>query len=88
MVPGATGFRHVQAGEKTRGFSGAGFTRTPVSSSGCITTSSAEIRGMSAETGSPSRRWFCGFPPLCAWRGDQVYPLVTVFDLDLTFVGR
>ncbi len=88
MAQGATGVRHVQAGEETRGFSGAGFTRTPVSSSGCITTSSAEIRGMTAETGLPSRQWFCGSPPLCARRGDQVDPFITVFDLDLPFVGR
>lgn len=27
MVPVPQAFRHVQAGEKTRGFSGAGFTR-------------------------------------------------------------
>ncbi len=45
MVPVPQAFRHVQAGEQTRGFSGEASRGTPVSSRGCITTSSAEYAG-------------------------------------------
>ncbi len=62
---------------------------TPVSSRGCITTSSAEIRGMTR------RNWLTQpmvvlriSTTLRAGAVTEVYPFLTVFDLDLPFVGQ
>ena len=75
-------------GEQTRGFSGAGFTRYAGIEQRlhhhfqCRNTwDDAQKLAYPADSG------FADLHHFARWRGDQVDPFITVFDLDLPFVG-
>lgn len=82
-------FRHVQTGEQTRGFSGAGFTRyAGIEQRLHYYFQRRNARDNAQKLAHPANGGFADFHHFARWRSDQVYPLVTVFDLDLPFIGR
>ncbi len=89
MVPVPQAFRHVQAGEQTRGFSGAGFTRyAGIEQRLHHHFQCRNTRDDAQKLAHPADGGFADLHHFAGWRGDRVYPFLTVFDLDLPFVGQ
>ena len=87
QVPQA--FRHVQAGEQTRGFSGASFTRyAGIEQRLHHHFQCRNTRDDAQKLAHPADGGFADLHHFAGWRGDQVYPFLTVFDLDLPFIGQ
>ncbi|GHL30847.1 hypothetical protein ECZU26_16720 [Escherichia coli] len=88
MVPVPQAFRHVQAGEQTRGFSGAGFTRY------AGIEQRLHHHFQCRNTRDDAQK--LAHQPMVVLRisttlragAVTVYPFLTVFDLDLPFVGQ